>query len=322
MFAACAKVCRAIEASSRAIACNVRLIASCTSTSALVLRATVSVCEEIASCCLVKSSCCLAMVSCWLVMSSCWCCNASCDRITASCSVMRSRWVAMSARAPRAGPKTSARNPARTTAARPKATKRSVRGIAYSASFAVGLVALDRLVDDLNGLGGVECVLLCLERLLLVGQRFGRRDALAPLDDLLLRRLHLLGSGLLLGRGLVDLVLPLLSLALDLLPALRCALLSLGALGLRGVATLAELFTSLLTGGVGHGFELCGLAQLRDLGLTKPAGLDQGVVTKQRAENGLDGRLEALECESRRPLLVVLLAVDLRHRVQRQSGCR
>src|SRR4051812_2877619 len=134
---------------------------------------------------------------------------------------MRSRCVAMSARAPRAGPKTSARNPARTTAARPKATKRSVRGIVcYSASLAVGLVAFDGLVDDLDGLGGVERVLLRLQRLLLLGQRLGRRHSLATVDDLLLRGLHLLRGGLLLGRRLVDLVLALLGVPLDLLLAL------------------------------------------------------------------------------------------------------
>src|SRR5207302_1324328 len=67
MLAAWANVWRAIDASSRARACSVRLMASCRSTSTFVLCATASVCEEIASCR-------LAMSSCWWARSSCWCC--------------------------------------------------------------------------------------------------------------------------------------------------------------------------------------------------------------------------------------------------------
>src|SRR3954468_10382243 len=275
MLAACTNVCRASDASSRAMACRVRLIASSSSTSFFVVRATLSVCEEIASCCLAMSSCCC-------VISICWCCSASCERITASCWVIRSRWVAMSARAPRAGPKTSARNPARTTSASPKATERSGRDVGIgSAGAASGLVALDGLVDDLDGLSRVERVLLRLERLLLVGQRLGRRHALAAVDDLLLSRLGLLSSCLLLGCCLVDLVLALLSLALDLLLALGRALLGLRALRLRGFSTLGEFFARLLACRVGNRFQLAGLAQLRNLRLAKPAGLDQRVVAQE-----------------------------------------
>src|SRR3954453_19530397 len=274
MLAACTKVCRARDASSRAMACRVRLIASCNSTSFVGVRARLSVCEEIASCCLAMSSCCC-------VISICWCCSASCERITASCWVIRSRWVAMSARAPRAGPKTSARNPARTTSASPKATERSARDVCIgSAGAASGLVALDGLVDDLDSLSRVELVLLRLERLLLVGQRLGRRHALAAVDDLLLSRLGLLSSCLLLGCCLVDLVLALLGVALDLLLALGRALLGLRPLRLCGFSTLGEFFARLRARRVGNRFKLGGLAQLRNLRLTKPAGLDQRVVAQ------------------------------------------
>src|SRR4051794_12901865 len=259
------------------------------------------------------------MSSCCCVISICWCCSASCERITASCWVIRSRWVAMSARAPRAGPKTSARNPARTTVASPKATWRSARGVCIgSAGAACGLVALDGLVDDLDGLGRVERFLLCLERLLLVGQCLGRRHALTAVDDLLLSRLDLLCSCLLLGGRLVDLVLALLGVALDLLLALGGALLGLRALRLRGLSTIGELFARLLPGRVGDRFQLAGLAQLRNLRLTKPAGLDQRVVPQQRTQHGLHRGLETLEGQCRRPLLVVLLAVGLGDGVEGQ----